>query len=86
MNALPDDIWAAPSVTTFRRRQNIPLQQGIPSIASLNIFHCLPWCMTLATSLDMYIELCFVHCALESALWQRLSAIKVELELELYNP
>ena len=25
----------------------------------------------------------FVHCALESALWQRLSAIKVELELEL---
>ena len=28
----------------------------------------------------MNIELCFVHCTLESALWQRLSAIKVELE------
>ena len=38
--------------------------------------------MTLATSLDMDIELCFVHWALESALWQRLGAIKVELELE----
>ena len=37
--------------------------------------------MTLATPLDMDIELCFVHCALESAHWQRLSAIKVELEL-----
>ena len=36
--------------------------------------------MTLATSLDMNIELCFVDCALESALWQRLSTIKVELE------
>ena len=40
----------------------------------------IPWCMNLATPLDMDIELCFVHCALESALWQRLSAIKVELE------
>ena len=37
--------------------------------------------MTLTTFLDMNIELCFVHCALESSLWQRLSAIKVELEL-----
>ena len=41
--------------------------------------------MTLATPLDMDIELCFVHCALESALWQILSAIKLELELELYS-
>ena len=64
-----------------KKAQNIPLQQGIPSIVSLNIFHCLPWCMTLATSLDMNIELCLVHFALESALWQRLIAIKVELEL-----
>ena len=31
----------------------------------------------------MDIELCFVYWALGSALWQRLSAIKVELELEL---
>ena len=38
--------------------------------------------MTPATPLDMDIELCFVHCALESGVWQRLSAIKVELELE----
>ena len=39
--------------------------------------------MTLAMSLDMNIEFCFVHCALESALWQRLSAIKVELEFNI---
>ena len=39
-------------------------------------------CMTLAISLDMNIELCLVCCTLESALWQRLSAIKVELELD----
>ena len=39
---------------------------------------------TLAMSLEMNIELgFFVCCALESALWQRLSTIKVELELEL---
>ena len=31
----------------------------------------------------MDIELCFAQCALECALWQRLSAIKVELELLL---
>ena len=37
-------------------------------------------CMTLATSLDMNIDLNLVHCTLESALWQRLSGIKVELE------
>ena len=41
--------------------------------------------MTLATPLDVGIELCFVHCALDCALWQRLSTIKVELELELFS-
>ena len=40
------------------KAQNIPLQQGIPSIVSHNIFHCLPWWMTLATTLDMDVELC----------------------------
>ena len=38
--------------------------------------------MTLAAPLDMDIELYFVHCASESALWQRLSAMKVELEFQ----
>ena len=51
------------------------------SIVSLHMFYCPLWCVTSAMSLDMNIELCFVHCALESALWQRLSAINVELEL-----
>ena len=44
-----------------KKAQNRPLQQGIPPyIVSINILYCLLWCVTLTTSLDMNIELCFV--------------------------
>ena len=57
-NALPDNIRAAPPLATFRNRlKTYLLQQGVPSIVSLHLFHCIPWCVTSAMSLDMNIDL-----------------------------
>ena len=32
---------------------------SIPSLVSFNVSYCLPWCVTLAMSLDMNSEQCF---------------------------
>ena len=53
-NNLNKREFASTPVTGFQRK--------VAKQVSLNIFHFLPWCMALATSLDMNIELCFVHC------------------------
>ena len=83
-NTLPDEIRASASLGLLQKAaQNLPVHQSIPTLA---------WIIPLAFSvvLDPFyapgyrnFDVCFLFCcALESSCLERLSAIKVQLELE----
>ena len=67
----------------IQKAQNIPLHQGIPSIVSINIFYCLLWCLTLATPLDMNIELCFCLLLLKVCSQAEIKHYKSRVSIEL---
>ena len=60
-------------------------KQSIPSLVSFMYPIVSHGAWPLLRPWTLILNYVFVHCALESALWQRLSAIKVEFESELFG-
>ena len=68
----------------LRMRKSISMLERKRNSRSSNQIYA--WSLLTMFNIIYYILTNHVHfCTLESALWQRLSAIKVELELELHG-